>query len=288
MNYRHAYHAGNFADVLKHSVLALILRHLALKEAPFRVIDTHAGIARYDLTGPQALKTGEWHEGIGRLLGVRAPPMSAEVAAYLAPYLQMVTAQNPGGDLVHYPGSPRVALHFMRKTDRLIANELHSEDAAALHAAIGSDRRVKILQIDGYVALKSLLPPRERRGLIIIDPPFEERDEFDRLARGLLEATRRFATGIFVLWFPVKDRDAVTAFRNAIAAARYTRVLAMELAIGAAHNAHGLRACGLFVVNPPHTLRAAADALLPYFAQHLAQGTGASAQVQWLGTSSRQ
>ncbi len=288
MNYRHAYHAGNFADVLKHSVLALILRHLALKDAPFRVIDTHAGIARYDLTGPQAVKTGEWRDGIGRLLGSRAPLMSAEVAAHLNPYLHTVVAHNPSGDLVHYPGSPQVALHFMRKTDRLIANELHSEDAAALHAAIGSDRRVKILQIDGYLALKSLLPPRERRGMIVVDPPFEERDEFDRLARGLREATRRFATGIYVLWYPIKDRDVVTAFHKAIAAARYTRVLAMELAIGAAHNAHGLRACGLIVVNPPHTLRAAADALLPYFAQHLAQGAGASAHVQWLGTSSWQ
>lgn len=284
MNYRHAFHAGNFADVLKHSVLALILRHLTLKDAPFRVIDTHAGIARYELTGPQALKTGEWNEGVGRLLGARASPIPAEIAAYLAPYLQTVVAQNASGDLAHYPGSPQVALHLMRKTDRLIANELHPDDAAALDAAIGSDRRVNILQIDGYTALKSLLPPRERRGLILIDPPFEERDEFDRLARGLREATRRFATGIYMLWYPIKDRDAVTTFHNDIAASCYARAIAMEIAVGATRNAHALNACGLLVINPPHTLKAAADALLPYFAQRLAQGPGASWQVQWLGT----
>ena len=284
MNYRHAYHAGNFADVLKHSVLALVLQHLKLKETPFRVIDTHAGIARYDLAGPEALKTGEWRDGIGRLWGARASPMPADAAAYLAPYLETVAAQNASSDLVYYPGSPQVALQLMRRTDRLIANELHPDDAEALDASIGGDRRVKILQIDGYTALKSLLPPRERRGLILIDPPFEERDEFDRLARGLREATRRFATGIFVLWYPIKDRNAVTAFHEAITAARYARAITMELVVGATRNAHALNACGLLVINPPHTLKAAAETLLPYFAQCLAQGPDAVSQVRWLGT----
>lgn len=284
MNYRHAYHAGNFADVLKHSVLALILEHLKLKDAPFRVVDTHAGIARYDLTGPSAAKTGEWKSGIGRLLGAHAASIPVDVAPYLAPYLRVVTDLNPGGDLVHYPGSPLVALKLMRKTDRLVANELHPEDAATLDDTIGSDRRVKILSLDAYVALKSLLPPPERRGAVMIDPPFEVRDEFSQLIRGLRQATRRFATGIHLVWYPIKDRDAVATFHDEILAAGFAKALAMELAVGVTPNAYALNACGLVVINPPHTLKAAAETLLPYFAQHLAQGAGAASRVRWLGT----
>ncbi|MFM9846888.1 MAG: 23S rRNA (adenine(2030)-N(6))-methyltransferase RlmJ [Hyphomicrobiaceae bacterium] len=284
MNYRHAYHAGNFADVLKHSVLALILQHLKLKDAPFRVIDTHAGIARYDLTGPQAAKTGEWNDGIGRLLGPGAASMPADVAEHLVPYLHTVTALNAGGGLRHYPGSPLVALGLMRRTDRLVVNELHREDVAALDDSIGGDRRVKVLQLDAYIALKSLLPPPERRGVVLIDPPFEARDEFDRLAGGLREATRRFATGTYLIWYPAKDRSAVTAFQDDVIAAQYAKAMAMELVVGATRSAFALNACGLLVINPPHTLKAAAEILLPFFAQHLAQGPGAVWQVRWLGT----
>jgi 23S rRNA (adenine2030-N6)-methyltransferase len=285
MNYRHAYHAGNFADVLKHSVLALILQHLKLKDAPFCVIDTHAGIGRYDLTGPQATKTGEWRDGIGRFLGVGAASVPPDIAAYLAPYVHTVMALNTNG-LRHYPGSPLVALGLMRRTDRLLLNDLHPEDAAALDNAIGADRRVKVLQLDAYIALKSLLPPRERRGVILIDPPFEAHDEFERLTDGLREATRRFATGTYLIWYPAKDRSAVTAFQDAIIAARYAKAMAMELVVGATHNAFALNACGLLVINPPHTLKAAAETLLPFFARHLAQGPGAVWQLRWLGTDS--
>ncbi len=284
MNYRHAYHAGNFADVLKHSILALILQHLRLKDAPFRVIDTHAGIAHYDLAGPQAAKTGEWNGGIGRLLGSGAISVPADVTVYLAPYLQAVTALNGGGGLTHYPGSPLVALGLMRETDRLVANELHPEDAGALDDAIGGDRRATILHLDAYTALKSLLPPPERRGVILIDPPFEAREEFARLARGLREATRRFATGTYLVWYPIKDRSAVTAFHDAIAAARHAKAMAMELNVGTTQNAFALNACGLIVINPPHTLKAAAETLLPYFARRLAQGPGSASRVRWLGT----
>lgn len=286
MNYRHAYHAGNFADVLKHSVLALVLQHLKLKDSPFRVIDTHAGIGCYDLGSPQAAKTGEWTDGIGRFLGAGTASIPPDITAYLAPYLHTVTALNAGGGLRHYPGSPLVALGLMRKTDSLVANELHPEDAAALDDAIAGDRRVKILQLDAYIALKSLLPPPERRGVVLIDPPFEARDEFDRLAAGLREATRRFATGTYLIWYPAKDRSAVTAFQDDVIAAQYAKAIAMELVVGATRNAFALNACGLLVINPPHTLKAAAKILLPFFAQHLAQGPGAAWQVRWLGTDS--
>lgn len=284
MNYRHAYHAGNFADVLKHSILALILQHLALKDTPFRVVDTHAGSGLYDLTGPHAAKTGEWQGGIGRLLGAGAGSIPDDVAMHLAPYLQAVRHLNAGDDLMRYPGSPLVALTLMRKTDRLVANELHPEDAAALDDAIGGDGRAKVLQLDAYVSLKSLLPPPERRGVVLIDPPFEARDEFSQLLRGLREATRRFATGIYLIWHPIKDRSAVTAFHDEIMAARYAKAMALELVVGATPNAFALNACGLVVINPPHTLEAATATLLPYFAQCLAQGPGSVSHVRWLGT----
>ena len=215
MNYRHIYHAGNFADVVKHATVALIVEHLKLKPAPFRVIDTHAGIGRYELAAIEAEKTGEWRDGIGRLL---AEPLPSEIAAILAPYLAAVEEENlgrePGADPTAYPGSPLVARHLMRDNDQLVVNELHPDDNELLQQLFKRDRQTKVLGIDGWVALKSLLPPKERRGLVLIDPPFEEPGELTRLAQGLGEAARRFATGTFVLWYPIKDARPVHAFRR--------------------------------------------------------------------------
>ena len=185
MNYRHAYHAGNFADVLKHLVLALVIDYMRRKEAPFRVIDTHAGCGRYALGSIQAGKTGEWRGGIGRLLGPDSKPLPPDVAKVMRPYLDAVRAENPAPPLEVYPGSPLIARHLMREQDVLVANELHPEDHADLKSAIGRDRRVKLLALDGWVALKSLLPPKERRGVVLIDPPFEQEGEFDRLSGGV-------------------------------------------------------------------------------------------------------
>jgi 23S rRNA (adenine2030-N6)-methyltransferase len=281
MNYRHAYHAGNFADVLKHAVLALVLQHLKQKPAPFRVIDTHAGIGTYDLGGDEALKTGEWRDGIGRLWDAELPP---DVAALLDPYLQAVAAENSGSTLETYPGSPRIALTLMRRDDRLIANELHAEDIATLDANIGHDARAKTMHLDAWTALKSLLPPRERRGLVLIDPPFEQPDEFDSIVNGLAAAMRRFATGTYLVWYPVKDQRGVAAFRNSVARARYPKALSVELMIGATRNPGALGGCGLLLLNPPFTLRGNLKTLLPFFVQRLAQGDGAAAHVHWLGT----
>src|SRR3990170_5575144 len=163
MNYRHAYHAGNFADVLKHAVLALVIEHLKRKPAPFRVIDTHAGVGLYDLSGAEAATTGEWRDGIGRLFGAA---LAKPVAELLAPYFSVVRQENPSGRLERYPGSPLIARRLLRRGDRLIANELHPEDGDSLRRLFAGDPQTKVLALDGWVALKALLPPKERRGVV--------------------------------------------------------------------------------------------------------------------------
>src|SRR5262249_38454754 len=190
MNYRHAFHAGNFADVIKHAVLARVLVHLREKPQPFRVIDTHAGAGLYNLTGPEAGRSGEWRAGIGRLDSASLAPAVRDL---LAPYLHAVAKINDDGPLQHYPGSPLLALSLMRSQDRLIACELEPQAAAALANNLRADKRAKAIAIDGFVAVNAYVPPKERRGLVLIDPPYEERDEFARLAQSLADAHRTWA-----------------------------------------------------------------------------------------------
>ena len=234
MNYRHAYHAGNFADVLKHAVLALVIEHLKLKPAPFRVIDTHAGVGVYDLGAEEAQKTGEWREGIGRIVSADLPP---DAAAALAPYLGVVRGLNAQiareGTLTRYPGSPLLARRLMREGDHLVVNELHPEDNIALRKLFGHDPQTKVLELDGWTALKSLLPPKERRGVVLVDPAYEQPGELERLVQGLKEAARRFATGTILLWYPIKD---VTAIAQLAPAGRRARA-----AQGARRRAHDPR-----------------------------------------------
>ena len=284
MNYRHAFHAGNFADVVKHATLALVIEHLKLKPAPFRIIDTHAGAGLYDLGGDAALRTGEWQDGIGRLIGPDAPPLPEPVAGLLRPYLEAIAARNAGasGRPRVYPGSPLLALALMRGGDRLIANELHPDDSGQLEQAIGGDRRAKILKLDGWQVLKATLPPKERRGVVLIDPPFEEPGEFQRLAQGLATAVQRFATGTFILWFPMKDRPAVAMFAASLKNAAYKKVLWGELAVRAPDPEQKLSASGLAILNPPYRLDAQLRILLPFLAERLAQASDARAHVTWL------
>lgn len=277
MNYRHAYHAGNFADVMKHAVLALALEHLKRKEKPFFVLDTHAGTGETDLSGIEAQKTGEFRDGIARLLAAPAPHPA------LAPYLAALPAP-----LDIYPGSPALAAALTRPGDRLAFCELHPEDAAALAARFRRDPRVKTHAIDGYAALKAMLPPKERRGLVLIDPPFENRDEYDRLADALQDATARFATGTYILWYPVKDPSVSGAFLERLAEQGPPKTLCLELHIMAADPAR-MTGCGLVIVNPPYALtepgpdgRSTARSLLDWLAQTLAQGPGARAREEWL------
>jgi 23S rRNA (adenine2030-N6)-methyltransferase len=279
MNYRHAYHAGNFGDVVKHAVLARIIDYLKRKEAPFRCIDTHAGAGLYALNSPEAEKTGEWRVGIGRLLGPEAKPLAGECLRFLAPYLDAVRAENPSSDLVMYPGSARIARRLMRPTDTLVANELHPEARAHLKAALARAPRTKVMALDGWVALKSLLPPPERRGLVLIDPPFEEPGETERLADGLSEGLRRFNSGVFLLWYPIKDEKIIARFHSDLAARGHNKLLCLELRIRADAQRDRLKGCGLVIANPPYTLEAELSVILPELSRKLAAGPQAQFRV---------
>jgi 23S rRNA (adenine2030-N6)-methyltransferase len=284
MNYRHAYHAGNFADVLKHAALALVIEHLKRKPAPFRIIDTHAGGGRYALHSEEAAKTGEWQGGIGRLLGAGAAPLPGPVATIMAPYLDAVRAENGGAELRVYPGSPLIARRLMRADDTLVANELHPEEHARLRATIGRDRRLKVLSLDGWLALKAQLPPKERRGIILIDPPFEEEHELARMAEGLAEGLRRFATGVYLAWYPIKDPRPVARFHRALAAIA-PRLLRVELMLRAPVDVDRLNGCGVVTVNPPHTLHGDLSRILPDLTDRLSQERGARFSLEAIGSA---
>jgi 23S rRNA (adenine2030-N6)-methyltransferase len=266
MNYRHAYHAGNFADVMKHAVLTRIVEYLKRKEKPFRVIDTHAGVGLYDLSSGEAQKTGEWREGIGRL--VTQPP-EGEAANLLKPLLDSVRAVNQGEKIALYPGSPMIVRHLLRKQDRLTAIELHPEDARLLRENFAGDHQVRVIELDGWLALGAHLPPKEKRGLVLIDPPFEKEGEFTRMVAGLKKAYRRWPGGIYAIWYPVKDIKAVKALRQALAESGVPDIVDVRLMIRPPSLEPRLDGSGMIVVNPPYVLKAELEALLPVLAQRL-------------------
>lgn len=279
MNYRHAYHAGNFADVVKHAVLARLVEYLKQKDKAFRVIDTHAGLGLYDLASVEAQKTGEWRDGIGRLLDAATEP---KAQALLAPYLEAVRACNLKGGLSRYPGSPVIVRHLMRRQDRLSAVELHPQDAKRLKSCFEGDFQVRVMQLDGWLALGAHLPPKEKRGLVLVDPPFEEEGEFGRIVDNLAKARRRWPGGIYALWYPIKDRGAVAAFRRGLAASGMPKVLDISFEIRAPSDAPRLDGSGLVVVNPPFTLESELRVLLPALHRVLAQDGQGRWSLQWL------
>ncbi|MFN3869438.1 MAG: 23S rRNA (adenine(2030)-N(6))-methyltransferase RlmJ, partial [Hyphomicrobiaceae bacterium] len=271
-------------DVLKHFVLVLAIEHLKLKPQPFRVVDTHAGVGIYDLDGIEAGKTGEWQGGIGRLLGAElSPAATAIVAPYLAIVRRYVGERNePAAATRRYPGSPLIARELLRSGDVLVANELHTEDRAGLEQTFFRDSQVKVLGLDGYLVAKSTLPPKERRGLVVIDPPFEVAGEFDRLHAAMMEVHRRFAGGIQLIWYPVKDAVAVECFKRQVAASPLPKTLFAELAIRSRTSGDGgLTASGVLVVNPPYTLPDRLAVALPELARVLSGGPTAGGRHDW-------
>lgn len=279
MNYRHAFHAGNFADVVKHAVLARILIHLRAKPAAFRVIDTHAGAGLYDLTGDEATRSLEWREGIARL---STATMAEPVRALLAPYLDVIAGFNGGGALNCYPGSPALARAFLRAQDRLIACELEPNAAAALARNLAGDRRTKAIAIDGWTAVNAYVPPPERRGVVLIDPPFEQEDEFAQLVRGLESAHRKWAQGIFLLWYPIKTRAQPDALARRLRHTGIAKILRVEINVASARADNRLAGCGLIVVNPPWTLTTELAVMLPVLAAILSAPSGGSQRIEWL------
>ena len=279
MNYRHAFHAGSFADVFKHAVLCRLLDYLREKPAAFRVIDTHAGAGVYDLASPEATRGGEWHDGIARLA---AAPLRDKAAALLAPYLDAVRALNPTGALKTYPGSPALVRAFLRPQDRLIACELEPKAQAALTSAMQRDPRVKTLAIDGWTALSAYVPPTERRGLVLTDPPFERDDDFPRLAQGLAVAHRKWATGQYLLWYPVKGRTEPDALAKRLRRLGIPKILRAELIVSSLSDPTRLNGSGLIIVNPPWTLEAELRLLLPVLADVLGREKQGRYTLDWL------
>jgi 23S rRNA (adenine2030-N6)-methyltransferase len=285
MNYAHAFHAGNFADVHKHVVLTRILHHLRSKPAAFRVIDSHAGAGRYDLLGPQAARAGEWRNGIARIFPLRQPGAdSAGVAAaaqpLLTPYLDIVAALNPGGELRLYPGSPLIVKALLRPQDRLIACELEPHAAASLKTALRGEARAKVLPLDGWMGLSANVPPKERRGLVLIDPPYEKTDDFDRLSVAFAQAHRKWPTGLYLLWYPIKAREAADALARRLRRLGVAKIMRCELLVGEPRPDTGLVGSGLIVANPPYPLESELEILLPNLVRLL--GPGGSHRVDWL------
>jgi 23S rRNA (adenine2030-N6)-methyltransferase len=285
MNYQHAFHAGNFADVHKHAVLARILVHLRVKPAAFRVIDSHAGSGRYDLLASEPTRGGEWQDGIKKVwaaLRPAAPLVSAdsEAAALWAPYLDAVAALNPDGTLRTYPGSPVLAQALLRPQDRLIACELEPRAAASLKAVLRGDSRAKALAIDGWTALGANVPPKERRGVVLVDPSFEEAADFAQLSSAIAAAHRKWPTGIYMLWYPIKERTAPDALARRLRKLALPKMLRCEIMLGPPRPDTGLIGSGLIVINPPFTLRPDLRLLLPALARILSPA--ATHRLDWL------
>jgi len=282
MNYRHAFHAGGHADVLKHVVLAAMIERLKAKEAPFRVLDTHAGIGVYDLAGDAAARTGEWRDGVGRLYDENgaARLLSPRAEAVLAPWRAAVAAVNrEGAALRRYPGSPEIARLGLRPQDRLALNELHPDDHARLAAEYRRDARVRITSLDATLVAKAQLPPPERRGIILIDPAYEATDDPERAIVMLAEGHRRFSTGVFALWYPVTGDELSARLRRKLRALALPKLLDVILTVRRPLAGRGLAGSGLMIVNPPWRLAESLRDLLPELAERLRQGNGATAAV---------
>ena len=274
MNYRHAFHAGGFADVIKHIVLVRILSYLQDKPAAFRVIDTHAGAGLYDLTSDEARRGGDWLTGIARLLQAR---FSENVALLVKPYLDIVRAFNPQRDLQAYPGSPLIARALLRPQDRLTACEVESKARKRLIDALRRDTQARVVDLDGWMALPAFVPPKERRGLVLIDPPFEAKDEFERLAAGFAQAFAKWPTGSYMLWYPVKSRRAADGLARQVAEIAGSgtpsgRCLRLEFSVATQTADAGLASAGLLIANPPWTLAGELRAILPELEKPLGQG----------------
>lgn len=279
MNYRHAFHAGNFADVVKHVILTRILAYLMRKQAPFRVIDTHAGLGIYDLMGGQAEKTGEWQDGIGRVLDASLPP---DIAELVAPYLDAVRAQNPDGGLRYYPGSPFITRQMLRAQDRLMGFELHPIDAERLKENFAGDFQTRITALDAWKIFSTHLPPKEKRGLVLVDPPFEEKGEFERMTRSLVQGHQRWPGGIYAYWYPIKEPGEVEAYIKALKATGIPKILRLELDIRAPSTPPRLHGTGMVVVNPPFVLEAEMRKVLPALARLLGDNNSGTTRVEWV------
>lgn len=275
LSYRHGFHAGNFADVLKHHVQLEIISYLQKKDAPFDYIDTHAGAGLYRLESDMAQKTQEYVGGIGKLYGKDDFPA-------LAPYLNVVAALNPGKQLQFYPGSPMVAAQLLRPQDKAWLFELHPSDAEHLQRNFSGRRQCRVRVEDGFKGMAALLPTQSRRALVLIDPPYEQKEDYQRVVEALQLIHRKMATATVAIWYPVVERSRIDAMARQITATGIRKIELFELGVRADSAGHGMTSSGMIVVNPPWTLRAELEALLPALAAQLSEDGAAHFRCETL------
>ncbi|ENM5827214.1 23S rRNA (adenine(2030)-N(6))-methyltransferase RlmJ [Vibrio metoecus] len=275
LSYRHSFHAGNHADVLKHIVQSLILNSLQQKEKPFVYHDTHSGVGRYDLTHEWSEKTGEYKQGIARVW------QQDNIPSELDSYLDAIRQLNQGETLRYYPGSPRVARAHLREQDRMVLTELHPSDYPLLEQEFHRDRQVSIYKEDGFARLKASLPPQERRGLVLIDPPYELAKEYRDVVQAIAQSYKRWATGIYAIWYPVVNRCDIDDMLEGLQGLGIRKILQIELGVSPDTNERGMTASGMIVVNPPWTLESQMQTILPFLKQAIAPATG-HYKVEWV------
>lgn len=276
LSYRHSFHAGNYADVLKHSVQSLIIEALKQKDKPFLYLDTHSGAGRYYLKSDHATKTGEYLEGIARIW------QRDDIPELLAPYISAVKAVNRGPQLFHYPGSPLIAQHLLRAQDRMLLTELHPSDFPLLRSEFSRDERATAKRTDGYPQLKSQLPPKERRALVLIDPPYELKEDYQRVVEAIIEGHKRFATGVYAIWYPVVLRQNIKRMLRQLEETGIRRIMQIELGIKPDSDHRGMTASGMIVINPPWQLESQMQTLLPWMTEAMTpEGTG-HFSVNWV------
>ncbi|HAU5543917.1 TPA: 23S rRNA (adenine(2030)-N(6))-methyltransferase RlmJ [Proteus mirabilis] len=276
LSYRHSFHAGNHADVLKHIVQTLIIESLKEKEKPFLYLDTHAGAGRYQLTNAHATRTGEYLEGIARLW------QQEEVPELILPYLEAVGSLNTSDELRYYPGSPLLAAKLLREQDLLMLTELHPTDFPLLRTEFSRDKRVRVCREDGFGQLKSKLPPASRRGFALIDPPYELKQDYSAVVKGIVEGYKRFATGTYAIWYPVVHRQQIKLMLKELEATGIRKILQIELAVKPDSDQLGMTASGMIVINPPWKLASQMASILPWLHKTLVpEGTGHTL-VEWV------
>lgn len=277
MNYRHIFHAGNFADVLKHTILCMLLEHLKKKDKGFLYLDTHAGIARYTLTSDIAQKTCEYLNGIAKIYHLATCPPAIKT------YQNIVRAFNDNNDMLqYYPGSPQIAAALLRPQDHMILAELHPEDVQTLKSEFAGNQQVAVHHIDGYQSIKAFLPPKTGRGLILIDPPFEAKDEFTKIADTLTLAAKRFPQGIYAIWFPIKDLNHVKNFVFKIKELELKDGLFIKFAIGKLPEEAGLTSCGMLILNAPWKFSDELQPVIAWLTQTLALDASAAFRINTL------
>lgn len=277
LSYRHSFHAGNHADVLKHIVLMLILENLKLKEKGFFYLDTHSGVGRYRLSSNESEKTAEYKEGIERLWE------QTDLPEDVARYVKMIKKLNYGGkELRYYAGSPLIATELLRPQDRALLTELHPSDYPILRNNFSDYKNVTVKCDNGFQQVKATLPPKERRGLVLIDPPYELKEDYDLVVKAIEEGYKRFATGTYAIWYPVVLRQQTKRIFKGLEATGIRKILKIELAVRPDSDQRGMTASGMVVINPPWTLETQMKEILPYLTKTLVpEGTG-SWTVEWI------